>query len=65
MEMTECPAYMQAKHQQNSNDLDHTYEQISFHSQDSFDPDHSDPPDYSDPDILNSDSNYYTDIIIP
>jgi len=65
MEMTECPAYMEAKHKQNSNDLDHTYEHVSFHSQDSFDLDHSDPPDYSDPDILNSDSKYYTDVIVP
>ena len=52
MGMTECPAYMyvEARHQQNTNDLngDHTYECIPFHSQSSFDPDNPDHPERSD-----------------
>ena len=50
MGMTECPAYMEARRQENTNDpnVEHTYECIPFHSQDSFDPEHSGPPEHSD-----------------
>ena len=69
MGMTDCPAYMEARRQENI-DLsgDHSYElmSISLHSQDSFDPDHPSPdhpgpPDHPNPpDQLEfSDSNYY------
>ena len=61
MGMTECSAYTDAQHQQNTDDT-HTYESLPYHSQVGFTPDHpgalehskaldSDPPkqlDHSD-----------------